>query len=68
MRFCFQAITFDEVSQRCATADVSCSSDVCLGTMTWGVQNTEAEAHEQLSYALDSGINFLDTAEVTRAA
>jgi aryl-alcohol dehydrogenase-like predicted oxidoreductase len=32
--------------------------------MTWGVQNTEAEAHEQLSYALDQGINFLDTAEV----
>lgn len=32
--------------------------------MTWGVQNTEAEAHEQLGYALDQGINFLDTAEV----
>ena len=32
--------------------------------MTWGKQNTEAEAHEQLSYALDQGINFLDSAEV----
>ena len=32
--------------------------------MTWGSQNTEKEAHEQLSYALDQGINFLDTAEV----
>ena len=32
--------------------------------MTWGKQNTEAEAHEQLGYALDQGINFLDTAEV----
>lgn len=32
--------------------------------MTWGSQNTEQEAHEQLSYALDQGLNFLDTAEV----
>lgn len=36
----------------------------CLGTMTWGKQNTEAEAHEQLSYAFERGINFLDTAEM----
>jgi hypothetical protein len=36
---------------------------VCLGTMTWGKQNTEAEAHEQLSYAIEQrGINFIDTA------
>lgn len=39
-------------------------SDVCLGTMTWGLQNTEAEAHEQLDYALAKGVNFLDTAEL----
>jgi aryl-alcohol dehydrogenase-like predicted oxidoreductase len=39
-------------------------SRVCLGTMTWGEQNTEAEAHRQLSYALDRGVNFLDTAEM----
>jgi predicted aldo/keto reductase-like oxidoreductase len=32
--------------------------------MTWGNQNTEAEAHEQLSYAVDQGINFIDTAEM----
>lgn len=32
--------------------------------MTWGSQNTEKEAHEQLSYALDRGVNFFDTAEV----
>jgi aryl-alcohol dehydrogenase-like predicted oxidoreductase len=32
--------------------------------MTWGRQNTEAEAHEQLSYAFDNGINFMDTAEM----
>lgn len=38
--------------------------EVCLGTMTWGKQNTEAEAHEQLSYAKDRGVNFLDTAEM----
>lgn len=35
-----------------------------LGTMTWGQQNTEAEAHEQLDYALERGINFIDTAEM----
>jgi aryl-alcohol dehydrogenase-like predicted oxidoreductase len=39
-------------------------SRVCLGTMTWGQQNTEAEAHQQLSYALERGVNFLDTAEM----
>jgi aryl-alcohol dehydrogenase-like predicted oxidoreductase len=39
-------------------------SKICLGTMTWGEQNTEAEAHEQLDYALDAGINFIDTAEL----
>ncbi|KIZ07436.1 Aldo/keto reductase family [Monoraphidium neglectum] len=39
-------------------------STCCLGTMTWGKQNTEAEAHEQLSYAFDAGLNFLDTAEM----
>jgi hypothetical protein len=32
--------------------------------MTWGKQNTEAEAHEQLSYAFERGLNFLDTAEM----
>ncbi len=39
-------------------------SKICLGTMTYGQQNTEEEAHEQLSYALDQGINFIDTAEM----
>lgn len=39
-------------------------SKVCLGTMTFGNQNTEAEAHQQLDYALDRGINFIDTAEM----
>ena len=39
-------------------------STICLGTMTWGEQNTEAEAHEQLSYAVDQGVNFIDTAEM----
>jgi aryl-alcohol dehydrogenase-like predicted oxidoreductase len=39
-------------------------SALCLGTKTWGQQNTEAEAHMQLDYALDQGINFIDTAEM----
>ncbi|MBV7536969.1 aldo/keto reductase [Duganella sp. sic0402] len=39
-------------------------SKICLGTMTWGEQNTEAEAHSQLDYAVERGINFIDTAEM----
>lgn len=39
-------------------------SVICLGTMTWGSQNSEAEAHAQIDYALDQGVNFLDTAEM----
>ncbi|QQR98075.1 MAG: NADP(H)-dependent aldo-keto reductase [Sphingobacteriales bacterium] len=39
-------------------------SKICLGTMTWGEQNTEAEAHEQLDYAINHEINFIDTAEL----
>ncbi|MGF1708010.1 NADP(H)-dependent aldo-keto reductase [Enterovibrio baiacu] len=39
-------------------------SKICLGTMTYGQQNTEAEAHEQLALATDLGVNFIDTAEM----
>lgn len=39
-------------------------SRICLGTMTWGRQNTQAEADEQIEYALSVGINFFDTAEM----
>ncbi len=39
-------------------------SAICLGTMTYGQQNTEAEGHAQMDYALDQGINFFDTAEL----
>ncbi|MFC3443281.1 NADP(H)-dependent aldo-keto reductase [Sphingobium rhizovicinum] len=36
---------------------------ICLGTMTWGSQNSETEAHAQLDYAIGEGVNFIDTAE-----
>ena len=39
-------------------------SKLCLGTMTWGQQNTEAEAHKQLDSAVEKGINFIDCAEM----
>ncbi|WP_308991494.1 NADP(H)-dependent aldo-keto reductase [Mariniflexile litorale] len=39
-------------------------SKICLGTMTWGNQNTEDEGHAQLDYALEQGVNFIDTAEM----
>ncbi len=38
-------------------------SAICLGTMTWGVQNSEADSHRQMDYAIDRGVNFWDTAE-----
>ena len=39
-------------------------SKICLGTMTFGEQNTEKEAHEQLDFSLEHGVNFIDTAEM----
>lgn len=39
-------------------------SEICLGTMTWGRQNTEQDACDQIEYALDQGVNFMDTAEL----
>ncbi|MFN7104052.1 MAG: aldo/keto reductase, partial [Pseudorhizobium sp.] len=39
-------------------------SEICLGTMTWGSQNSESEAHEQMDHAVEAGINFFDTAEL----
>ena len=39
-------------------------SQICLGTMTWGEQNSEAEAHQQLDYAVAQGVNFIDAAEM----
>jgi aryl-alcohol dehydrogenase-like predicted oxidoreductase len=39
-------------------------SAICLGTMTWGSQNSEAEAHQQMDHAVEAGINFFDTAEL----
>ena len=39
-------------------------SKICLGTMTWGKQNTQEEAFEQMDYALEKGVNFIDTAEL----
>ncbi len=45
------------------TTDISVSK-ICLGTMTFGNQNSEEEAHDQLDYSLERGINFIDTAEM----
>lgn len=39
-------------------------SEICLGSMNWGTQNSETEAHAQIDYALDHGVNFIDTAEM----
>ncbi len=39
-------------------------SKICLGTMTWGNQNTEAQGHEQMDFALNAGVNFFDVAEL----
>ena len=39
-------------------------SKICLGTMTWGRQNSQDEAFEQMNYSFDRGVNFFDTAEL----
>ena len=39
-------------------------SKICLGSMTWGNQNNEAEGHQQMDYAIGQGVNFIDTAEL----
>ncbi|ADZ68879.1 aldo/keto reductase [Polymorphum gilvum] len=49
--------------RRLGRTDVTVSS-LCLGTMTFGEQNTEAEGHAQMDLALDRGVNFFDTAEL----
>ena len=49
--------------RRLGRTDLNVSS-ICLGTMTFGEQNTEAEGHAQMDFAVDRGINFLDTAEL----
>ena len=49
--------------RKLGTTDIDVST-LCLGTMTWGEQNNEAEAHQQLDYAFERGINFIDTAEM----
>lgn len=49
--------------RRLGDSDLAVSA-ICLGTMTFGEQNSEAEAHAQLDLALDRGVNFIDTAEM----
>ena len=49
--------------RRLGKTDLSVSA-ICLGTMTWGMQNSEAEGHAQMDCALDRGVNFWDTAEM----
>ena len=49
--------------KKLGTTDIDVSL-ICLGTMTWGTQNTEKDAFEQMDYAVSQGINFFDTAEI----
>ena len=49
--------------KKLSNTDLSVSL-ICLGTMTYGEQNNEREAHEQLDYSLSEGVNFIDTAEM----
>jgi len=49
--------------KKLGTTDLDVST-ICLGTMTWGEQNSQKEGFEQMDYALDKGINFFDTAEL----
>ena len=49
--------------KKLGTTDIDVST-ICLGTMTWGEQNTQEEGFEQMDYALNQGVNFWDTAEL----
>ncbi len=49
--------------KKLGTTDLDISL-ICLGTMTWGTQNSESDAFEQMDYSLDKGVNFFDTAEL----
>jgi len=49
--------------KKLGTTDLDVSL-ICLGTMTWGTQNSEKEAFEQMDYSLENGVNFFDTAEL----
>ena len=49
--------------RKLGTTDIDVSV-ICLGTMTWGEQNTQSEGFEQMDYSVERGINFFDTAEV----
>ena len=49
--------------KKLGTSDLDVSL-ICLGTMTWGTQNTEKDAFAQMDYSVDQGINFFDTAEI----
>ena len=52
--------------RRLGRSDIEVSI-ICLGSMTWGEQNSEAEGFAQMDYALDQGVNFIDTAEMYAA-
>ena len=49
--------------RKLGTTDIDVSV-ICLGTMTWGGQNNQSEAFDQMNYSLDKGVNFFDTAEM----
>ena len=49
--------------KKLGTTDLDVSL-ICLGTMTWGTQNSEEDAFEQMDYSLGQGVNFFDTAEL----
>ena len=49
--------------KKLGNTDVNVST-ICLGTMTWGEQNSQEEGFEQMDHALEQGINFFDTAEL----
>ena len=49
--------------KKLGTTDLEVSL-ICLGTMTWGTQNTEKDAFDQMEYAVEEGVNFFDTAEL----
>jgi len=60
----FQEFSFMSMTYRPLGRTGLSVSTICLGTMTYGEQNTEADAFAQMDYALEQGVNFFDTAEL----
>ena len=65
MNFLNYNLIYYEIQKKLGTTNINVSL-ICLGTMTWGTQNSQSDAFEQMDYALEKGVNFLIQQNSTR--